>query len=410
MGKKGLTEISSLFSLFSEGCHRPCFNRHLCKDHGQEHHRFYSSYQNYSEADREEYRRQYHAQRGSAFGFSGKLLKKDEIVGHWLNCLGKNEGACVDMGPLDWILRQLREEKLRLFPHWAVGAASNMKPIVDPTTFERYTRITVDPKSATERDVWTILYGPRDYSGAVWKKCVTSDDGAVIDPELVDSRATFNPKYRGLTIAECISKFKSSPDQPEAPPAASPPYFPPVMQQSQCRLWQSVIDKCMCTADDPVFGRHILWAYEENGNFGKSVLANYLRIRRGAIIVGGGLSRDVMHQIRTEIDQTGQNPPIVIFDLTRAVASTEAPWAAIEAIKNGVVPTTKYQSTTIHFARPWVLVLANVAAPGVGVEISADRIVEVELRAFADGLEDEVSVFAALRFVAPIVEPPQLPL
>lgn len=78
------------------------------------------------------------------------------------------------------------------------------------------------------------------------------------------------------------------------------------------------------------------------------------------------------------------DPAIIVVDLARHDAKIN--WTGIEAIKNGEIFCGKYQSTTLSFPRPQVLVLANVPPMGVGTEISVDRVIGVEIRNFITAL------------------------
>ena len=65
----------------------------------------------------------------------------------------------------------------------------------------------------------------------------------------------------------------------------------------------------------------------------------------------------------------------------------KTPWAAIESIKNGEISSGKHHSTCESFPRPHVVTLANRPADDVGVAISRDRVVEVEVHRFIEELE-----------------------
>ena len=81
----------------------------------------------------------------------------------------------------------------------------------------------------------------------------------------------------------------------------------------------------------------------------------------------------------------GEAPWIIVVDLSRSDEKT--PWAAIEAIKNGEISSGKYHSTVESFRRPHVVMLANRPADNVGVEMSRDRVVEVEVHRFIEELD-----------------------
>lgn len=198
----------------------------------------------------------------------------------------------------------------------------------------------------------------------------------------------FNSAYRGVDLQECLRLHAAGVRQP-APARPPPPHFPGSITKSELRLWQATLGVCLSTPGDPTLGRTILWCYEELGGMGKPVFASYLERRRRALVVGG-TPRGVLHTFRSRHEQTGQLPPIVVFDLRRAADGGDTPWHAMECLKNGQIASGKYQSTTLTLPRPWVVALHNMPAPSVGAAISADRVVEVELRAFNAGLQDGV--------------------
>ena len=88
---------------------------------------------------------------------------------------------------------------------------------------------------------------------------------------------------------------------------------------------------------------------------------------------------------RSQCIADSEAPRIIVVDLSRSDEVT--PWAAIESIKNGEILSGKHRSRAESFCRPHVIILANRPADNVGVEISSDRVVEVEIRRFIEELE-----------------------
>jgi len=88
---------------------------------------------------------------------------------------------------------------------------------------------------------------------------------------------------------------------------------------------------------------------------------------------------------RSQCIADSEAPRIIVVDLSRSDEVT--PWAAIESIKNGEILPGKYRLRAESFRRPHVIILANRPADNVGIEISSDRVVEVEIRRFIEELE-----------------------
>lgn len=106
--------------------------------------------------------------------------------------------------------------------------------------------------------------------------------------------------------------------------------------------------------------RTLYWFYEEQGNTGKTVLAEYLHIFHGAIITGG-TSSDMRHAVSRWQEITGKNPIIIIVNLARSDRFDISSAKGIESIKDGLFFSGKYESAMVHsFEKPHVFVFANV--------------------------------------------------
>lgn len=121
------------------------------------------------------------------------------------------------------------------------------------------------------------------------------------------------------------------------------------------RPWQqSVISLLTGIADD----RTVHWIVDTKGACGKTFMAKYLHMKSMAYCVSafGGM-RDVGTIIATAIE-SGWDRRVFIADLPRA-AEDKAIYEPIEAIKNGLVTSTKYAGSTMCFPSPHVIVFAN---------------------------------------------------
>lgn len=132
---------------------------------------------------------------------------------------------------------------------------------------------------------------------------------------------------------------------------------------------QSIIDMARLRADR----RSIVWIYEETGNTGKTIVAEYLHIFYGAVITGGS-EADMKHAIARWSEIVGADPTIIIIDLARSDAFTLSSAKGIESIKNGLFFDGKYESTMMHaFLKPHVFIFSNQSPAPYYNFISRDR-------------------------------------
>lgn len=124
------------------------------------------------------------------------------------------------------------------------------------------------------------------------------------------------------------------------------------------RPWQSaLLDVCKETACP----RKIHWMWENQGNVGKSWMANFLGCLHGATVLTAGKKVDMAFIY-------AQKPtPIVVFDLSRTTEPQDGKsfldgiYSLAEDLKNGRVVSTKYESKTVYFPSPHVIFFANFA-------------------------------------------------
>ena len=118
---------------------------------------------------------------------------------------------------------------------------------------------------------------------------------------------------------------------------------------------QDIVD----IANGPADRRTIHWIYESEGNAGKSILAEYLHIFKGAIVTGGSPS-DMRYAITRWQNIVGFYPAIIIVDLARSDNFTLASAKGLESIKNGLFFSCKYESGMTHsLHKSHIFVFAN---------------------------------------------------
>lgn len=128
--------------------------------------------------------------------------------------------------------------------------------------------------------------------------------------------------------------------------------------------------------------RHVMWLWDHEGGMGKSFMARYLLATTSTLVLEAGKKYDLAYIVAT----TQPFPKIIVFDLARTTAPEEGAshrldsvYSMMESLKNGYLISTKYNSTTLTFKVPHVVVFANFP-PDYG-KMSADRWVVTDLAA-----------------------------
>lgn len=126
-----------------------------------------------------------------------------------------------------------------------------------------------------------------------------------------------------------------------------------VIEPSTFVPWQAQMDALL---QKPVDDRIIYWVYEPEGGVGKTAYSKYLAERRGALVLGGK-SNDIKHGIASWLG-SGKQLPLVIFHFTRTVEDYVS-YEAIEAVKDGIFFSGKYESGMVIFNPPHIMCVAN---------------------------------------------------
>lgn len=129
---------------------------------------------------------------------------------------------------------------------------------------------------------------------------------------------------------------------------------------------QEVVDLCTVKPDN----RTIFWYWDAEGCKGKTTLCKILAVKMGASIIGNGAMKDIAFSI-------GEAPKIVAMNITRTNEG-RVNYGAIEAVKDGLVFSSKYESKMKIFNCPHVFVFANFE-PNYS-SMSQDRWVVVEVK------------------------------
>jgi len=129
----------------------------------------------------------------------------------------------------------------------------------------------------------------------------------------------------------------------------------PVLNQK----WQKELKKLLSYTPDY---RSIIWVWESEGGVGKSMFSKYMAITEGALCVTSGSSKDISYMI--------SNHKIIIFDFPRTQIE-RVNYGLIECLKNGLITSPKYETSTKVFNSPHILCFAN-SPPNVE-NMSKDR-------------------------------------
>lgn len=117
-----------------------------------------------------------------------------------------------------------------------------------------------------------------------------------------------------------------------------------------------IVDKFI-EFEDAKFGRKIHWFWEPKGGWGKSLCCSYMVDQMGATVISGKRT-DMFCGLVKLIEQTGECPPIILVDIPRS-SHGYIDYSGLEAIKNGMFFSPKYESGMVRFNRPWIICWGN---------------------------------------------------
>lgn len=134
--------------------------------------------------------------------------------------------------------------------------------------------------------------------------------------------------------------------------------------------WQKdIIEIIKAPADE----RKVYWFWSVKGGIGKSQFVKHLCMNYNAVLLTKGKYNDICNLVyKSDIIVNG----IVVFDLPRNNGNSIS-YDAVESIKNGMITNMKYETGSICFPPPHILVFAN--EPPDEEKLSADRWVITEL-------------------------------
>lgn len=146
---------------------------------------------------------------------------------------------------------------------------------------------------------------------------------------------------------------------------------------TELRAWQQrLVDLLSGEPDD----RTVHWYWDRVGGVGKTALAKYLIVKpEYNAVYMNGKGADIKFFLTTHFakQDTNKDNLICIWDLSRT-SEDFIPYGSIEALKNGLFFSGKYESTMAVFNSPHVVVFANY--PPDQDKLSSDRWHIVELQ------------------------------
>lgn len=146
----------------------------------------------------------------------------------------------------------------------------------------------------------------------------------------------------------------------------------PIKIIENLRPWQSEIEKLILSEPDD---RTIHWFWDSAGNIGKSSFVKYCVVKHKVLFCDGGKKADLINLV---FNQDMDNTNCVIWDLPRS-SKGNISYATLEAVKNGMVCNTKYETGVKVFNPPHIIVFANFP-PDEPDQLSDDRWNIIELK------------------------------
>lgn len=114
--------------------------------------------------------------------------------------------------------------------------------------------------------------------------------------------------------------------------------------------------------------RRVYWYWEQTGGVGKTAFAKWAAVNRNALVLSGK-SADIKFAVAQRIRQRG-GLGLAIFSFTRTLENYVS-YEAIEAIKDGIFFSGKYEGGTVVFDSPHIVCFANF--PPDYEKLSIDR-------------------------------------
>lgn len=119
----------------------------------------------------------------------------------------------------------------------------------------------------------------------------------------------------------------------------------------------------------PLEFRKIHWYWSEKGEMKKSAFVRYYKIHYNAIMIDGGRKCDIM-QLVSSTNMMVCNT--IFFDIPRA-DKNKISYSALEALKNGLIFSPKFESACKIFNPPHIVIFSNTPPDMDPNKMSSDR-------------------------------------
>lgn len=150
--------------------------------------------------------------------------------------------------------------------------------------------------------------------------------------------------------------------------------------------WQKQITDMINEEPDD---RTVNWIYDKDGCNGKTVFSKYLIANNSAIVATGGGNKDIacLLAILKKEGRDLNEKTSFVFNFPRSTEGIS--YKAIESVKDGLITSTKYESSTLVFNCPHVFCFSN-ELPNID-KLSKDRwkIYTISDDGLMDFIEDE---------------------
>lgn len=134
------------------------------------------------------------------------------------------------------------------------------------------------------------------------------------------------------------------------------------------RDWQQTV--CELIDLDPD-DRTINWVYDSEGCMGKTVFSKYLFAKKKAIIATGGGNKDIACLLAMLVAGGRDLNEVTTFVFNFPRSTEGVSYKAIESVKDGLMTSVKYESSTLVFNCPHLWVFSN-ELPNIS-KLSMDR-------------------------------------
>lgn len=130
-------------------------------------------------------------------------------------------------------------------------------------------------------------------------------------------------------------------------------------QDVEWKPWQSELLDIISGETSP---RKIYWIYDKCGNVGKTYLTKFLCLEPSTVMCQGKAT-DIFHMAAKMTDENIL-PTLFICDIPRTLQDQNGTykfvsWSALEAVKNGLIASGKYEGAQLNFPYPKVICFAN---------------------------------------------------